>query len=426
LTDYSLTRQQVWFHYRRQQEKTTTNLQNLKIHDLPPEVTDGARMILPGDLQQLLDIFPTKQVLVVDLRAPSAFEKSHIHGAINLRAPVSFIEATSLEMIQDTFTDDQSRRTFAQWSHTRCVVFYGRVVEFAWECPVADAVYDKFRRQGWEGECFVLKGHYHEFLTSYDKYISGQKMTKRAKEYLDSQRQRSASDAAESEEAEGRYAEWLRERAASDRAAPAELIPSKKAERVAAVEEHQRELEAELKMRFPALYKKALALRPTRTPTYRTVDPAPGYSMRDKRKDVVDAFDPALVEPLVRGLEKMREAAAAAGGGGGDGGGAEEEAGKRPVTPGTPLPKYNRAATGTSGGSGEVDKLGDPVGTPASDEFDDFENDESMRSDPGFQKAGAKGDAADDGHRKGKVQAQTQTQGSGHSFWRFRIKPGSK
>ncbi|OIW33820.1 hypothetical protein CONLIGDRAFT_628737 [Coniochaeta ligniaria NRRL 30616] len=161
----------VWFHYRRQQEKMNNNLQNLKINDLPPETKDGARMILPGELQQLLDIFPTKKVLVVDLRAPSAFEKSHIHEAINLRAPVSFIETTSLEMIQDTFTDDQSRRTFAQWSHARCVVFYDRVVEFGWECPVADAVYDKFRRKGWGGECFVLKGHFHEFSSSFDRYI---------------------------------------------------------------------------------------------------------------------------------------------------------------------------------------------------------------------------------------------------------------
>lgn len=398
------------------------NLQNLKINDLPPETKNGARMILPGDLQQLLDIFPTKQVLVVDLRAPSAFEKSHIHEAINLRAPVSFIETTSLEMIQDTFTDDQSRRTFAQWSHARCVVFYDRVVEFGWECPVADAVYDKFRRQGWGGECFVLKGHYHEFSSSFDKYISGQKMTRRAKEYLDGLRQQyAATSAAGSEEAEGRYGGWLRQqRDASDRAPPTELIPSKKAERVRAVDEHQRELEAELEMRFPALYRKALALLPVRTPTYRTVDPAPGYR-RDRKKDAEGYFDPGLVEPLARGLEKMREAAAAAAAAaaeeeedGGEGGG------KRPDTPGTPLPKYNRAA---GSGGGEVDKLGDPVGTPASDEFDDIEN-ESLRSDPGFQRAGAgsaKGEA-DEGQRKGKVQAQ----GSGHSFWRFRIKPGSK
>ncbi|KAB5570481.1 hypothetical protein GE09DRAFT_1103449 [Coniochaeta sp. 2T2.1] len=421
----------VWFHYRRQQQMTNNNLQNLKINDLSPETKDGARMILPGDLQQLLDIFPTKQVLVVDLRAPSAFEKSHIHEAINLRAPVSFIENTSLEMIQDTFTDDQSRRTFAQWSHARCVVFYDRVVEFGWECPVADAVYDKFRRKGWAGECFVLKGHYHEFLSSFDKYISGHKMTQRAKEYLDGLRQRQSASEPEARDAGERYGEWLRERDNSDRAAPTELIPSKKAERVRAVDEHQRELEAELEMRFPALYKKALALRPMRTPTYRTVDPAPSYTRRKEKQAEEESFDPGMVEPFVRGMEKMREAVAAAAAAGTAEGGLDARGknnnGLSASPPGTPLPKYNKAAgPGPEAPPPPVDKFGDPLGTPTSlDDFDDFENDESLRSDPGFQRAGVgattansnKGEADEGSNRKARTQA---------SFWRFRIKPGSK
>jgi hypothetical protein len=408
-----------------------TNLQNLKIHDLPLEAKDGARMILPGDLQQLLDIFPTKQVLVVDLRPASAFEKSHIHEAINLRAPVSFIQHTSLEMIQDTFTDEQSRRTFAKWSQSRCVVFYDRVVEFAWECPVADAVHDKFRRKGWKGECFVLKGHYHEFSSSFDKYISGNKMTRRAKEYLDSLRQKTASEAeareAEAREAEARYAAWLRERDTAEyRGAQTELTPSKKAERARAVDEHQRELEAELEMRFPALWKKFLALRPaqhdammTRSPTYRTVAPGEGpapryYSKEGGKWADSDDFETGarLVEPLARGLVKMAAAAE------------EAAAASRGEQPDTPLPKYNKGA------AAEGDKAGDG-GTLTGDEYDDFENDEGLRSDPGFQKAGSTtkgGGAGDDGARKGR-QTQTQTAAaaaSSHSFWRFRIKPGSK
>ena len=363
-------------------------------------------MILPGDLQQLLDIFPPKQILVVDLRAPSAFEKSHIHEAINLRTPTNFIEHTSLEMIQDTIPDDQSRRTFAKWSQSRCVVFYDRVVEFNWECPVADAVYDKFRRKGWSGECFILKGHFHEFSSSFDKYISGNKITREAKDYLDSLRQQSTTGPG-LKEAEERYKVWLRERDDTDRA-PTELTPSKKAERVRAVEEHQRELEAELETRFPALYKKAQGLRPpTRTPTYRTVaESAPGYApARTDKKG--DDFDPSLVEPLVRGLEKMREAAAGASSGQ-----------LRPTTPGTPLPQYNKAAS-----PGEVDKLGDPVGTPMSEEFDDLDYDDGGLggSDPGFQKAGSAGATAkgeDEGPRKGKTQQ--------HWFERFKLKPGGK
>lgn len=180
---------QVWFHHRREQERMTFNLQNLRIESHHRQAQDGALMILPGHLNTLLEIYPSKGILLVDLRSSTDFERSHIHDAINLRAPLSFVESTSLEMIEDTFMDDQSRRSFSKWSQFKCVVFYDRVIEFDWECPVADALYNKFRRKGWRGQCFILKGHYREFSASFDKYISGAKMTSEAKEYVDSLRQ---------------------------------------------------------------------------------------------------------------------------------------------------------------------------------------------------------------------------------------------
>lgn len=167
----------------------TFNLQNLRIDSQPRQAQEGSHMILPGHLNRLLEIYPLKGVLLVDLRSTTDFERSHIHDAINLRAPLSFVESTSLEMIEDTFVDFQSRRSFSKWSQYKCLVFYDRVVEFDWECPVADALHTKFRRKGWQGQCFILKGHYREFSASFDKHISGAKMTSEAKEYVDSLRQ---------------------------------------------------------------------------------------------------------------------------------------------------------------------------------------------------------------------------------------------
>ena len=155
-------------------------------------------MILPGYLHDLLDIFAAKRVLVVDLRSPTHFEKSHIHEAINLRAPQSFVQSATLDMIQNTFTDDQNRRTFAKWAQSRCIVFYDRVVEFSWECPVANALYDKLRAAGWLGQCFILKGHYHEFSSSFGKFTSGNKMTQEAKQYVDGLRQQPPATAVSS------------------------------------------------------------------------------------------------------------------------------------------------------------------------------------------------------------------------------------
>lgn len=149
-------------------------------------------MILPGHLNQLLKTFTRGQILLVDLRSPADFQRSHIHGALNLRVPLSFVKATTLDMIQRAFTDEQSRRTFSKWNKTKCVVFYDRAAEFTWECPAAEALLEKFKRDGWSGRCFILKGHYREFSASFDKYIAGMKMTAEAKTYIDSLRDLSA------------------------------------------------------------------------------------------------------------------------------------------------------------------------------------------------------------------------------------------
>ncbi|KAH6624259.1 hypothetical protein B0J18DRAFT_465496 [Chaetomium sp. MPI-SDFR-AT-0129] len=329
-----------WFHHRREERMTDNNLQALR-DESPQQITqDGSRMILPGHLNRLLEIYPSKGILLVDLRSSTDFERSHIHDAINLRAPLSFVENTSLEMIEDTFMDDQSRRSFSKWSHFKCVVFYDRVVEFGWECPVADALYAKFRRKGWQGQSFILKGHYREFSASFDKHIGGAKMTSEAKEYVDGLRQQSSPTDLEAHTRNEDYREWLDIFTSQQRAGTVDLIPARKFERRRTVEQHQKELEVEFEARFPALYKKSQTMRPVEVfdePTSPAGSPPPpfhsgtrrsqsfkqvdwsGVAGRDHDKSLDDDdFDlrkAPLVGPLTSGLEKMRAAAAAGGGG---------------------------------------------------------------------------------------------------------------
>ncbi|KAK3692709.1 hypothetical protein B0T22DRAFT_370548 [Podospora appendiculata] len=319
----------LWLHHRRQQELMRYHLQGLKLGDYDPKVKDGARMILPGHLNTLLQIYPSKSVLIIDLRSSTDFEKSHIHEAINLRAPLSFVQYTSLEMIEDTLVDDHSRRSFSKWMQSKCVVFYDRVIEFDWECPVADALYEKFTRKGWRGQCFILKGHYREFSASFEKYISGSKMSKEAKEYLDGLRQQSSPAEEEASRQNNLYESWLRAFESEDRVPVSELIPAKKLDRIRALEQRQKELEAEFETRFPALYRKAQALKPvsnslspSRASSYRAPPPPFTPAPVEERKwgfgevrwnndaDNDSIFDrkAQLVEPLASGLNKMREA----------------------------------------------------------------------------------------------------------------------
>ncbi|KAL2022566.1 hypothetical protein VTK56DRAFT_5173 [Thermocarpiscus australiensis] len=382
----------VWFHHRREQEQMTHNLQNLRIDGHHRQVQDDALMILPGQLGSLLEIYPSKSILVVDLRSSTDFSRSHIHDAINLRAPVSFVENSSLEMIEGAFMDDQSRRSFSKWSQCKCVVFYDRAIEFDWECPVAEALYQKFRQKGWRGQCFILKGHYREFSSSFDRYISGDKMTGEAKEYLDSLRQQSSPTEEEASKRQERYNEWLHAIVNQHRALSVHLVPARELERRNAVEQRQRELEMEFEARFPALYKKAHAMGPPSTshgqPSPQPMSPPPpfhsdtweGQTFRDvnwagagKRED--DDFDvrkAPLVGPLASGLEKMREA----------GHWVSEDSG-------IPAQEYHRGDDDTA--KAKMDFYADGY----DHDYDEIDpRSEELGNDPGFQKAGVPGAGA--------------------------------
>ncbi|KAH8895015.1 hypothetical protein GQ53DRAFT_74197 [Thozetella sp. PMI_491] len=381
----------LWFHHRREEEKCTHNLQQVKFDDIAPAMREGSRMILAGQLNNLLEIFPSKSVLLVDLRSSIDYEKSHIHDAINLRTPLSFVQAATLEMIQDTFVDNHSQRNFAKWYQSRCVVFYDRGVEYTWECPVADALLEKFKRQGWPGQFFILKGHFKEFSVSFDKYISGTRMTQQAKDYADSLRQQPTPTQEEAQRKHAAYDAWLHLFTSEDRVPPIELVPHKRVERMQAVEQHQRELEAEFETRFPALWRKAQALRPAEAPMSKagagSSDMGWMAAPSDDRWTPDNASDlkAGLVGHLDRGLDKMRQA-----------GGFPSGYSTSP----DPLPRPGKEAY--------TDKLGERVDR-YSDDFDEIDpKGEGWKNDPAFQLAGAgskqesTGETADEQRRKGR------------------------
>lgn len=248
----------IWFHHRREQQQVAARLQSLHAdHHRQDRTGDVAHMILPGHLNQLLAMTTPGQVLIVDLRPPSDYQKSHIHGSVNLRAPANYVQRASLEMVEKTIADETGRKTFSKWSECRCVVFYDRHVEFAWECPTAEALLNKFKAQGWAGHGFILKGHYREFSDSFDKYTRGTKMSADAKNYLESMNDTWLAKQSDNQQS---YEDWLKLVEGEDRVVSADLTPTSKAERMEAMVQQQKSLEDELERRLPSLYRKAMDL----------------------------------------------------------------------------------------------------------------------------------------------------------------------
>ncbi|KAI9167405.1 hypothetical protein HJFPF1_03532 [Paramyrothecium foliicola] len=277
---------EVWFHHRRVRDQVATRFATMKIDDIPQAHGDGPRMLLPANLSQLLEISLPMDVLLLDMRPNSEYQKSHIYGALNLRAPKSFLEVASLEMIERVFTDEQSRTTFTRWNSARCIVFYSKGMEAPWECPAADSMLHKMRTKGWLGRCFILKGHYREFSTTFDKFIVGVKMNQGAGEWVKRQQTKIAVPVDQITNQE-QYAAWLSHLEIEDRFRPSATSPARTSERTWSMEINEKELETEFQAQHRDLYAKAI-------------------EVGGKKPSTSPAAEAQMVEYLDRGLSKIR------------------------------------------------------------------------------------------------------------------------
>jgi hypothetical protein len=283
---------EVWFHHRRERDMVANRLAAMNIKDVAYHGGNGPRMIVPADLDQLLAMSSPRQNIFFDLRSRQEFQRSHLYGAINLRAPRSFLQSAPLDLIERAISEEEGREAFSRWRSARCLVFYGKGLEHPWDCPAAEILFDKLQESAWFGRCFVLKGHYREFSASFDKYIEGAKMTSEAHEWIAQQRaaEVQSSHPLESQE---HYAGWLSHVETEDRLRPQADSPTKRSEAAEALLQQEQELEAEFRRDHGELYMK--------------VREAHGGRRRPSADGDLKA---QLFEHLDRGLTKMREAQA--------------------------------------------------------------------------------------------------------------------
>lgn len=281
---------EVWFHHRREKDAFAQRFASLQMEDTKHLPSDGLRMILPGNLHELLDISLPGQALVIDVRSLNEYQRSHIRGAIHLRAPQSFLRPASLDMVERAFADAQSRRTFSHWQRARCLVFYARGLETPSECPPAETILEKLFAAGWQGQGFILKGHYREFSDSFAKHI------KRGDEEEVAETQQRGPQSMTAEEVSGnqqKYAEFLSRLGREEQIQYLAATPRPTSERTTAMEENEKALETEFQARFPALYRKAQDVH------------GGNAGASDADSFVTKA---QMVEYLDRGLTKMRDA----------------------------------------------------------------------------------------------------------------------
>ncbi|KAH6604243.1 hypothetical protein Trco_007689 [Trichoderma cornu-damae] len=280
----------LWFHHRRERDLVTNRLAAMKVGDiLPLNEGGGPLLILPAHLSRLLEISQPRQTLLFDIRPQSEYQRSHIRRAINLRVPQNFIKDASLEMIGRTISEEHGRDAFSNWKEARCMVFYSRGLESAWDCPSAASLLYKLSECGWTGRSFVLKGHYREFSASFGQYIVD------GKKSLEAGGAEQSKDLAEETTVEPtqndeQYTQWLSHVEAEDRSRTNASSPTRTWERTEFVESQEHKLEAELLTRCGHLYRKIQDVQAGRDPSWH---------------DNLDMKAP-MVEYLDRGLSKVR------------------------------------------------------------------------------------------------------------------------
>ncbi|KAF5661671.1 hypothetical protein FHETE_8319 [Fusarium heterosporum] len=277
---------EVWFHHRREKDAFSQRFASLTVEGPRPRSHNAPRMILPANLSELLDMSLPGQSLILDLRSSTEYQRSHVKGAIDLRAPQSFLRPASLDMIERAFSDAQSRRIFSDWQHARCMVFYSRRLEHSWECPSAEILQEKLSASGWKGYCFVLKGHYREFSDSFGEHIYRARDGESGK--AASGEPTSSRDMASNE---SKFAELLTRLDKEDQAQHLSSSHGFDEERTTALAEQEKMLEDEFQNHFPALFEKA--------------QDAHGVVRPDDESFVTKA---QMVEYLDRGLTKIRDA----------------------------------------------------------------------------------------------------------------------
>ncbi|KAL7798597.1 hypothetical protein V8C43DRAFT_275778 [Trichoderma afarasin] len=280
----------LWFHHRRERDLVTNRLATMKVGGMPFNEEGGPLLILPADLSRLLEISQPGQTLLFDIRSPSDYQRSHIRDAINLRVPQNFIKDASPEMIGRTISEEHGHEIFSKWKDARCIVFYSRGLESAWECPSATSLLHKLSEFGWTGRSFVLKGHYREFSASFGQYIVDSKKNAEAGSDDQQSGESSSQVAVDPTQNYEQYTQWLAHVEAEDRSRTNASSPTRTTERTEFVESQEHELEAELMARCGDLYRKIQDVQAGRDPSW---------------YDNSDVTAP-MVEYLDRGLNKMR------------------------------------------------------------------------------------------------------------------------
>ena len=162
--------------YSRANSDALSRSANLAI----PEDPDKPNFITARGLFEILQNYPSEDVLLLDLRVAPDYQKSHINGALNLCIPMTLLKRLSfnVQKLAETFALEVERERFSSWRTSQRIIAYDARSSLLKDAASCVHTLQKFTTEGWKGTPAILRGGFAGFSKKYPHMLAGNSLDK--------------------------------------------------------------------------------------------------------------------------------------------------------------------------------------------------------------------------------------------------------
>ncbi|KAI0454458.1 hypothetical protein F5B21DRAFT_514716 [Xylaria acuta] len=141
---------------------------------LPPALESAAPgLVLPSELQILLQKTPASECLLLDVRVATLYAQSRIPGALNLCIPTTLLKRATfnLEKLRNTLQTEEDQAKFGEWADVKYLIIYDSSSTEKRDAAAAMNMFKKFMNEDFCGRSCLLKGGFQAFAAAYPNLI---------------------------------------------------------------------------------------------------------------------------------------------------------------------------------------------------------------------------------------------------------------
>ena len=134
---------------------------------------DTPNLISPQELLEIFEIYPSEEVLLLDVRVFPQYSQSRINGALNLCIPTTLLKrpAFNVQKLADTFNREKEKEKFAHWREAKFIVVYDASSSLIKDATSSVNTLNKFKSEGWRGSACIVRGGYLGFSKKFPNWI---------------------------------------------------------------------------------------------------------------------------------------------------------------------------------------------------------------------------------------------------------------